>query len=268
MINPSSPQDSVLSLRTGTRIKDNGVSRVLYYSSRAVALLFHHRVVTLLNRKGVLLPSSIIVDVDTFPHISGGYFHENQLILDTIKIQLRNPVDLSYHEKVKLDSHRILTAIHPFLNLKDHSISTALLRLENEKIPLVGFESRVSDKQFEILRKSCSTADAVRNLLGLGFGLTPSGDDFALGVISIFNLTGRNTSDLKHALEDYDFPLSRTMLSDALDGYYPEPVHTLLKSISDKSTNQSLFNTVFDMGHSSGSDILAGMYYALKNPDN
>jgi hypothetical protein len=268
MMEFDSPIRSVQSLRTGTRIKSDGVSRVLYFSKRAVALLFHNRVLTLLNRDGVLLPSSIIVDVETFPHVSEGYFTEDELVLDSLRIILENPVDLSYHETTRLVPHELLAAIHPFLHIKSHSIANAVLRLSGESLPVSGIESRVSNRQFEILRSSRSTADTVRRLLGLGFGLTPSGDDFALGVISILNLSGRDTTDIRSAIESYDYALSRTMLEDALDGYYSEPLFSLVKSISEGLLTHDVFKRVFEVGHSSGSDILAGMYYALKNLDN
>jgi len=251
------------SLRFGTRAYDDGVGRVLYWSSRAIALLFHHRVITLLNRYGVLLPSAIIVDTDSFPHITSGYFDDKQIILDSLAINLSNPVDLSIHRTASFPKQEVLNTIRPFLKVKSHSIATAVLRLEGEPSNLSGIEGAVSEKQFRILEKTRNPEIAAVQLLGLGFGLTPSGDDFALGIISTFNLLGKNTTSLRKSIEDYDYPLSRTMLLDAIDGFYSEPLYHLIDSLSTGIPSTNVISNLLETGHSSGSDILAGVYYAL-----
>ena len=251
------------SLRFGTRAYDEGVGRVLYWSSRAVALLFHKRVITLLNRYGVLLPSAVIVDIDEFPHVKTGYFEDNRIVLDSMIIVLSNPIDLSLHRIARPPVERTLDVIRPYLRIKSHSIAAAILRLEGESFNLSGIEKAVSDKQFRILDSSITPENAIEKLLGLGFGLTPSGDDFALGVISVFNLLGKDTSKLRQVIESYDYPLSKTMLLDAIDKYYSEPVYQFLESLSIGVPSGGVLSNLLQTGHSSGSDILAGVYYAL-----
>jgi hypothetical protein len=263
MIAIDSPVTKFQTLRAGTRVRDEGVGGVLYYSPRAVALLFHHRVVTLLNRNGILLPSSIIVDATVFPHTTEGFFDDDELFLDSFSIKLTNAVDLSFHRRLQLDSDRVLSDIYPFLHVKSHSITSALLRYYGESNSISGIEKAVSDRELKILKTSESVPAAAKRLLGLGFGLTPSGDDFALGIITIFNLMGRDTHEIRQAVETYDHPLSRTILEDALDGYYSESLLGLLESMSRDSAIHDDIEKVLETGHSSGSDILAGMYYAL-----
>jgi len=265
MIEVTTSHRTLQSLRFGTRARDDGVGRVLYWSPRAVALLFHHRVITLLNRNGVLLPSAVIVDIDKFPHITSGYFNEDQIILDTMTIELSNPIDLSLMHTSNPPIKETLDSIRPYLKIKSHSISSAVLRLEGELNNLSGIEKVVSDKQFKILMNSQSPDSAVQHLLGLGFGLTPSGDDFALGVISIFNILSENTSKIRDAVMTYDYPLSKTMLLDALDHHYSKPVYNLIKSLSDGAPTETALSDLVTVGHSSGSDILAGIYYSLSS---
>jgi hypothetical protein len=266
MIMQSSPSGRTFqSLRFGTRARDDGIGRVLYWSSRAVALLFHNRVVTLLNRYGALLPSAVIVDIDRFPRISSGYFEGERIILDSMKIKLSNPIDLSFKYNSRPPIDETLRAIRPYLKIKNYSIASAVLRFEGELSDLSGIEKVVSNKQFNILENNRTPDIAAKNLLGLGFGLTPSGDDFALGVISIFNLLGEDTSRLKQAVMAYDYPLSRTMLIDALDGYYSEPVYNLMKSLCSGPPTRTVLSDIVKVGHSSGSDILAGIYYTLSS---
>jgi len=261
-------QRTLQSLRFGTRARDDGVGRVLYWSPRAVALLFHHRVITLLNRNGVLLPSAVIVDIDKFPHITSGYFNEDQIILDAMIIELSHPIDLSLRRTSSPPIEETLDSIRPYLKIKSHSISSAVLRLEGELNNLSGIEKTVSDKQFKILMNSQSPDIAIQHLLGLGFGLTPSGDDFTLGVISIFNILGENTHKIREAVMAYDYPLSKTMLLDALDYHYSEPVYNLIKSLSDGIPTKIVLSNLVNVGHSSGSDILAGVYYSLSSLSN
>ncbi len=253
------------SLRFGTRAYDDGIGRVLYWSSRAVALLFHHRVITLLNRYGVLLPSAVIVDIDKFPHITSGYLKGDHIILDSMRIELSNPIDLSFKYNSRPPIDKSLQAIRPYLRIKSHSIASAVLRLEGEHSELSGIDKAVSDKQFNILKNSQTPEIAAKNLLGLGFGLTPSGDDFALGVISTSNLLGVDTDMLKRAIMAYDYPLSKTMLVDALDQYYSEPVYNFLDSILNGPPTENVLSELVNVGHSSGSDILAGVYYSLSS---
>ena len=259
----SSQMESKQSLRYGTRAHDTGVGRVLYWSSRAIALLFHHRVVTLLNRYGVLLPSAIVVDTDSFPQITSGYFKDEQIILDSLTIDLSNPVDLSLHRRANPPIDDTLDAIRPFLKVKSHSIATAVLRIEGESSNLSGIEKAVSDRQYTILEQSRAPEVAAERLLGLGFGLTPSGDDFALGVISTMNLLGKDTSNLYQSINEYDYPLSRTLLFDALDEFYSEPLYHFIDSLSHGTLSNKELTKLLETGHSSGSDILAGVYYTL-----
>jgi hypothetical protein len=138
------------------------------------------------------------------------------------------------------------------------------LRLEDEQPNLTGIERAVSEKQYNILTKSATPDIAIENLLGLGFGLTPSGDDFALGAISVFNLLGKDTEKIRKTILKYDYPLSRTMLLDAIDEYYSEPLHDFIDSLSHGIPSERVLSNLLATGHSSGSDILAGVYYTLK----
>ena len=153
--------------------------------------------------------------------------------------------------------------IRPFLKIKSYSIATAVLKIEGESSELLGIEKAVSNKQFSIIENSHNPETAAVELLGLGFGLTPSGDDFALGVISILNLLGKDTTHLRRSIEEYDYPLSRTMLLDAIDGFYSEPLYFFLDSLSHGIPSKTVIANLLETGHSSGSDILAGVYYAL-----
>lgn len=114
-------------------------------------------------------------------------------------------------------------------------------------------------------------AAALRELAGLGPGLTPSGDDFICGVFAAFRATGAwyhpavapLIHDLTH-LGERTHPLSAAFINCAAEGYVSQIILNFCTS------DQSIFNPA-DMageferiGHSSGVDSLCGMAYALK----
>jgi len=55
------------------------------------------------------------------------------------------------------------------------------------------------------------------------------------------------------------------MLLDALDHHYSKPVYNLIKSLSDGAPTETALSDLVTVGHSSGSDILAGIYYSLSS---
>lgn len=113
-------------------------------------------------------------------------------------------------------------------------------------------------------------AAALKGLIGLGSGLTPSGDDFICGVFAAFRGAGAwyhpAMPDLLHQLthiENRTHPLSAAFITCAAEGYFSQAILNFF------NRDQSVFNyltTVKEfrkIGHSSGIDSLCGMAFAL-----
>lgn len=226
-------------------------------------LQFGDHVVTLLNRDGILSPSSMILDVETLPPIGWAEFHGDVLETDRFNVLVTNFCDLGIHSRCTLQPSALARAIAPYIRPKANSISKALLMHQGIPCQLEGVERVVSERELDVLTGSVTWRELVTRLLGLGFGLTPSGDDFIVGVISVLNLSGRDTDDLREPIEHYDNPFSRTMLLGALDGYYDEPLCNLARSSIDGSLTCKEIVGLLKLGHTSGLDTLSGMYYAL-----
>nr|WP_314463524.1 DUF2877 domain-containing protein [uncultured Clostridium sp.] len=103
------------------------------------------------------------------------------------------------------------------------------------------------------------------SLIGLGVGLTPSGDDFLCGVLAGLILTGNSdqpfTSVLKERIGanlNKTNDISRTFLQCALSSHFSKPIKDLVFPASPEDILAS-FEAV---GHSSGIDSLCGIYYA------
>ncbi len=107
-------------------------------------------------------------------------------------------------------------------------------------------------------------------LLGLGPGLTPSGDDILAGVLLALHAVGDAAAvaimapplrDLSPAATN---PISRAHLLAALDGAGAAAFHDLLTGVLTARTDVSpLLERIARVGHSSGWDALFGILLAL-----
>ena len=248
---------------SGTRALASGAGTLLHYSSKAINLDFKSRVITLLNRDGLLTPSSIILDADLLERIEGAFIHRGNLSSSRFSVIIENPVDLKLHLHDGVDRTFAERTLRGHLRQRERSIINALLSI-------LGEEVAPSESWLEtvVLRDQIRSLDGndvmglASNLLGKGFGLTPSGDDFILGVVSIMDLFGKDVSTLRRLIDTYRNAFSRTVLGDALDGYYPRPLLSVLNSLASNTGADCSVATLLKMGHTSGHDVLAGMYYA------
>ncbi|MEI7635229.1 MAG: DUF2877 domain-containing protein [bacterium] len=126
--------------------------------------------------------------------------------------------------------------------------------------------------------ESCGDVHSLAELLGLGPGLTPSGDDVLLGILAALDTDGgfepRATiirslliSALPASLEQFTPLISAQMLRAACDGHYPEPVVDLAHMMADPAAPPDARQTVLrvlSIGHSSGYYILRGFASAAR----
>lgn len=116
--------------------------------------------------------------------------------------------------------------------------------------------------------KSGAAEDLLR-LLGLGIGLTPSGDDFLCGVLAGCELRGIGTDSfsehLKHGIAanlDRTPAISAAFLACAIQGCFSEPVLELAAC----PEREEICRRFRAIGHSSGFDTLCGILYGLSLP--
>lgn len=119
--------------------------------------------------------------------------------------------------------------------------------------------------------------ESVQQLIGLGAGLTPSGDDILVGLLAGFEIckTSRSNQDkhlsvlcrsvLCHCGKTNQ--ISRKYLGYAARGYFSTHIINLLTTISKKDSLASMKNAankVVKIGHTSGTDTLMGIAAALE----
>lgn len=119
--------------------------------------------------------------------------------------------------------------------------------------------------------RAAGAAPAAAALLGLGPGLTPSGDDFVGGAFFARRLLGMSegwaavAGDVRRAAAARTHPVSAALLGDLLDGEGWAPLHDLAAALAagDGAAGVAAARRLAGLGHSSGWDLLAGLLGAL-----
>ncbi len=120
---------------------------------------------------------------------------------------------------------------------------------------------------------------ALAALIGLGAGLTPSGDDVVVGVLCGLDLaTGYSppARDLRTALcaalprplKSATTHLSAQMVRAAGEGQYPEPLLQLARALAVSDSSAELVRKetmgLLEVGHRSGCEMLRGFHAAVR----
>jgi hypothetical protein len=115
--------------------------------------------------------------------------------------------------------------------------------------------------------------EIVKNMKGVGFGLTPSGDDFNCGVLYALNyLNEIMSNDFSEIIEECyqnsitNNSISNTFLKFAYSNKYYENFHQLLLALKQNKleTITHYANKIIGSGHTSGSDMLTGFIVTIK----
>ncbi len=112
-------------------------------------------------------------------------------------------------------------------------------------------------------------ADMASQLIGLGEGLTPSGDDLLVGFLAVIHLTQQATTLLQapiwlDPLVAHTTDLNAAFLRCALTGHFSEPMVRLIHALYDGPPRawQSRATDLAQVGHSSGVDAMVGIAFA------
>jgi hypothetical protein len=109
----------------------------------------------------------------------------------------------------------------------------------------------------------------VQALVGLGEGLTPSGDDFLVGLLAVLHLTGFLPGCSDSAVQAQfcqcvrlgTSQLSGEFLRCAFAGHFAEPLVMLVRALCAPRADAWLAHaaTLATVGHSSGIDAMVGI---------
>lgn len=111
------------------------------------------------------------------------------------------------------------------------------------------------------------------SLIGFGMGLTPAGDDFLVGFISVLRFVQsayskklmKKITSLIYIDELSTTDISKHILGNALEGKFVESVPRLVNSLleDDKHRLDISISNIFKIGSSSGLDLSIGIVVAL-----
>jgi hypothetical protein len=140
-----------------------------------------------------------------------------------------------------------------------------LARAANPRLTL--FERGVSGL-LERHGPAAGCRDAIQGLIGLGPGLTPSGDDFLVGALSVLDAIGEREAHaamaraIVDALPGRTTPLSACFLRAAAVGHIGENLHQAVSQLLTGDADTAIA-AVAKIGHSSGWDMIAGILTTL-----
>jgi len=107
----------------------------------------------------------------------------------------------------------------------------------------------------------------VHSLLGRGQGLTPSGDDFLVGVMAVLPYKSLANEVVRQSqCEGATGIVSRAFFHAAAERHFNEDICLMLDAAVklDQALLFRLFERIKGFGHSSGLDLLAGMHFGLR----
>lgn len=157
-----------------------------------------------------------------------------------------------------------------------------LVRDECSRSPLDEAMQKQLRQTLPVLERATLSLDpaiavrALAQLIGLGPGLTPSGDDFIVGYLAALFARDPRAHSLRPFLTALSAPLaqlaasgnsiSRQFIADALEGEFSEPLVDIVSAISlhNGASLRASAIRVIRIGHSSGADSLAGLLFGLR----
>jgi len=153
--------------------------------------------------------------------------------------------------------------------------------------PALSFEEVVAERvvhSLSLLRESwqgCNSLSAiqqaVRGLIGIGPGSTPSGDDVLVGYLGGLELLAPTNSRARRLYTEYrkvlidaiqfTSPISRAHLEWAIQGFFSESLLELLESLKHPGMKkiEPCLARVIKQGASSGTDTILGLVSALEH---
>ena len=268
----------------------NGTVHSVYKNS--VNLIFDGQIVSLQPAGSTLTPLSLLTDCPDFSLLR--VQREDVVFTDQHRLQVAGKYVFCYGKQTPLISTRLVVRQFP--------VSTEYLRVTRaisdileeaaptESIyhaafgrPALSLSQIYLTEERSILEHAgakhaegdvSSTAFGLSELIGLGPGLTPSGDDFLIGVL--FALDMGNSAEIRtfrqllwqKILEHVEMTtdLSGQFLRCAGKGYFAAPLLDLHSAVfgGDKKMLNETIRTIATIGHSSGCDTLSGILWVLK----
>jgi len=252
---------------------------------------YNERLLTLNHRDSPMTPMSINLDVSAQAFQSFQIKQHDFVMLSKEGIQIANDwfvrgqhqeIDLSYSrfEGSLDDDSLIILKENIFSFMMSTSTKGVLLsslkyifNIDQKDDTFLGNYVINMLMEIEAAKQPDLIVDKIASLLGLGEGLTPSGDDFICGVLAMWcYLSNEPTLDqmykqlsqkVKQSVNKTT-TVSKDYLLYATEGLFNEYVMNLFIEHRKNQPYLKYLHKISTLGHSSGTDFLVGMYFGLK----
>lgn len=134
---------------------------------------------------------------------------------------------------------------------------------------ITGFEEKISDLVERLDNEYANDVDYLDYLLGRGKGLTPSGDDFVVGMLAYHQVNPFLSEEFLDTLDKkieakVTTDISLNFLMDARDGYFVQEIIDLFDAVGSNSNFIAHIYNIANFGHTSGIDMLSGIFAAIR----
>ena len=258
---------------------------------RVINLVCGQLMVTLATSENTLMPYTLICSADDFSKYK--HLERQQVEMQTEHIMIANafgvylngrhvssqymPTDMPL--ETANDKRPLSNIISHIENLYKDQATPGSFISKPDATPFSKEMQRMLEMKTALLCEAVrqrnfvnSTAHA-KSLIGLGVGLTPSGDDYLVGFFAVHLLSLKHTEwfkQLVHAVmdnaEQKTNEISATYLKSLTDYRFKAEIVSLIKAVYTQKTAAALtaLNALLQVGSTSGSDIAKGMIDAFR----
>ncbi len=261
--------------QNGTILKLHSV-----YSSAVNYKTINGRIVTFLSSQRSMGVASVCLPTDNIREFFYGtdelHIYNSHLIGKSAKIDFSNSEIISpyisgymnLNKKADLASQLKKELIS---NIPENGIYKEIAKLKILKLPeFPGVTSNgIYPERFRKLMESIlhnveinALDEIFKGIIGYGIGLTPSADDFILGILAVYSSCDRVFKNLAQVCKANIYrtnDISAEMLFHGSEKRFCEPITEFFKSPDISKATASILN----IGYSSGHDILCGIYAGL-----
>ena len=237
-----------------------------------VNLIVNNHILALQTHNTVISPISLITDANSFNINLNSkiYINNNCIFIDNFCFDYSKTeiTDSKMHKNTfNISYDMLIQAIYKADFSGFNAIFSSNTDIKENFLIINAAKNKINISTNELLNKNYeNAANTLSSLIGLGIGLTPSGDDFLCGVLAgcIFDNLEKHSfvkllkKQIQNNLQNTN-DISRAFLSCSLNDNFSTPVLNLPYF---KSPDE-VYDNFKKIGHSSGIDTLCGIYYSL-----
>ena len=253
-------------------LNSNSPVKIHSVYENTVNLIVNNQILALQTHNTVISPISLITDANSFNinlnskiYINNSCIFIDNFCFDYSKTEI---IDSKMHKNTfNISCDMLIQAIYKADFSGFNAIFSSKTDIKDNFLILNAAKNKIDTCTSELLNKNFeNSSDILSSLIGLGIGLTPSGDDFLCGVLAgcIFDNLEKHSfvkllkKQIQNNLQNTN-DISRAFLSCALNDNFSTPVLNLPYF---KSPDE-VYDNFKKIGHSSGIDTLCGIYYSL-----